>query len=61
VFSLRYEMNFKYYLEINDRLCGLVVRVPCYRFRGPCSIPGSTKCSAKYWVWNESTQPREYN
>jgi hypothetical protein len=25
-----------------DRLCGLVVRVPGYRFRGPGSIPGTT-------------------
>jgi hypothetical protein len=28
-----------------DRLCGLVVRVPGYRSRGPGSIPGSTKFS----------------
>jgi hypothetical protein len=26
-----------------DRLCGLVVRVPGYRFRGPGSIPGATR------------------
>jgi hypothetical protein len=26
-----------------DRLCGLVVRVPGYRFGGPGSIPGTTK------------------
>jgi hypothetical protein len=26
-----------------DRLCGLVVRVPGYRFGGPCSIPGNTR------------------
>jgi hypothetical protein len=25
-----------------DRLCGLVVRVPGYRFRAPGSIPGGT-------------------
>jgi hypothetical protein len=24
------QYNFKYYLERNDRLCGLVVRVPGY-------------------------------
>jgi hypothetical protein len=27
----------------SDSLCGLVVRVPAYRFRGPGSIPGTTK------------------
>jgi hypothetical protein len=26
-----------------DRLCGLVVKVPDYRFRGPSSIPGATR------------------
>jgi hypothetical protein len=26
-----------------DRLCGLVVKVLGYRFRGPSSIPGATK------------------
>jgi hypothetical protein len=34
-----------------DSLCGLVVRVPGYRSRGPGSILGATKCSEK-WVWN---------
>jgi hypothetical protein len=29
----------------NDRLCGLVVRVPDYRPRGPGSIPGATSFS----------------
>jgi hypothetical protein len=28
-----------------DRLCGLVVRVPGYRSRGPVSIPGATRFS----------------
>jgi hypothetical protein len=28
-------------------LCGLVVRVPGYRSRGPCSIPGATRFSDK--------------
>jgi hypothetical protein len=32
---------------VPDRLCGLVVRVPGYRSRGPCSIPGATKFSEK--------------
>jgi hypothetical protein len=30
-----------------DRLCGLVVRVPGYRSRGPGSIPGATTFSVK--------------
>jgi hypothetical protein len=35
-----------------DGLCGLVVRVPGYRSRGPDSIPGATRFSEKQWVWN---------
>jgi hypothetical protein len=35
-----------------DRLCGLVGRVPGYRYRGPGSIPGATRFSEKQWVWN---------
>jgi hypothetical protein len=42
-----YESSF-----IFDRLCGLVVRVPGYRSRGPGSIPGATRFSEKQWVWN---------
>jgi hypothetical protein len=30
-----------------DRLCGLVDRVPGYRSRGPCSIPGATRFSER--------------
>jgi hypothetical protein len=30
-----------------DRLCGLEVRVPDYRSRGPGSIPGATRFSEK--------------
>jgi hypothetical protein len=33
-------------------LCGLVVRVPGYRSRGPRSIPVATKFSEKQWIWN---------
>jgi hypothetical protein len=55
VFPVRYKLNF-YILERNDRLCGLVVRVPGYRFRGSGSIPGATRLSG-----TGSTQPREYN
>jgi hypothetical protein len=32
---------------LNDRLCGLVVRVPGYSSRGPGSIPGATRFSEK--------------
>jgi hypothetical protein len=30
-----------------DRLCGLMVRVPSCRYRGPGSIPGATRVSEK--------------
>jgi hypothetical protein len=30
-------------LPVQDRLCGLVVRVPGYRSGGPGSIPGTTR------------------
>jgi hypothetical protein len=43
---------FKYYLERNDRLCGLEVIVPGYRSRVPGSIPDTTRFSEKYWVSN---------
>jgi hypothetical protein len=35
------------YIMPPDSLCGLVVRVPGYRSRGPGSIPGATKLSEK--------------
>jgi hypothetical protein len=35
-----------------DRLCGLGVSVPGYRSRGLGSIPGATKFSEKWCVWN---------
>jgi hypothetical protein len=35
------------YGTLFDRLCGLVVRVPGYRSRGPGSIPVATKFSEK--------------
>jgi hypothetical protein len=34
-----------------DHLCGLVVRVPGYRSRGPGSILGNTRFFEQ-WVWN---------
>jgi hypothetical protein len=43
-------LNLEIYTNLNnklvrfrDRLCGLVVRVPGYRSRGPGSIPGATR------------------
>jgi hypothetical protein len=43
---------FDWYLNLLDRICGLVVRVPGYRSTGPCSIPGTIRFSVKQWVWN---------
>jgi hypothetical protein len=40
-FVLTYVKYTFAYREV-DRLCGLVVRINGYRFRGPCSIPGAT-------------------
>jgi hypothetical protein len=34
---------FAFTLLRDDRLCGLLVRVPGYRFGGPGSIPGTTR------------------
>jgi hypothetical protein len=33
----------------SDRLCSLVIRVPGYKSRDPCSIPGATWFSEKWW------------
>jgi hypothetical protein len=44
---------FQYYPVIYDRLCGLVVRDPGYRSRGPDSIHGAIKFSEKYIVFLE--------
>jgi hypothetical protein len=35
-----------------DRFCGLVVRVPGCRSRGPGSIPDANRSSKRKWVWN---------
>jgi hypothetical protein len=35
-----------------QRLCGQVVRVPGYISGGPDAIPGATRFSEKWWVWN---------
>jgi hypothetical protein len=37
---------------VKDHLCGLAVRVPGYRSRGPGFIPGATRLFEKWWVWN---------
>jgi hypothetical protein len=39
--------DFQEVVVISDRLCGLVIRVPGYRSRGPGSIPGATRFSEK--------------
>jgi hypothetical protein len=40
--------NFVWYTyDPHDRLCGPVVRVAGYRFRGPGSIPRATRFSEK--------------
>jgi hypothetical protein len=39
-------------ISVEDRLCGLMVRVPGYRYRGPGSIAGATRFSEKYSFWN---------
>jgi hypothetical protein len=47
VFPVRYELNV-YVMEKNvDRLCGLVVRVPGYRSRGPGFNSLATRFSEK--------------
>jgi hypothetical protein len=46
----RETMKYKIYTGLNnvwDRLCGLAVRVPGYRSKGPGSIPGTTRFSEK--------------
>jgi hypothetical protein len=47
-------------LVINDRLCGLVVRILGCRSGGPGSIPGTTRKKSS-GSGTGSTQPREYN
>jgi hypothetical protein len=45
--STFYILSFPYETEDEDHLCGLVVRVPGYRSRGPGSIPSATRFSQK--------------
>jgi hypothetical protein len=51
---------FKYYLERNDLLCGLVVTAPGYRSRGPGSIPGSTRFLRSSGSGTGPTESSEY-
>jgi hypothetical protein len=41
------EENLFYIKVMSYGICGLVVRVPCYRSRGPGSIPSTTRFSEK--------------
>jgi hypothetical protein len=54
---LRFVVNSEY----DDRLCGLVVRVPGYRSRGPGSIPALPDFLRSSGSGTGFTQPREYN
>jgi hypothetical protein len=47
VFPVRYELDLYVMKKKVDRLCGLVVRGPGYRSRGPGSILGTTRFSEK--------------
>jgi hypothetical protein len=58
VFAVRYELNLYVMYKKVDRLCGLVVRVLGYRFRGPGSTLPDFLISVS---GTGSTQPREYN
>jgi hypothetical protein len=42
-------------------ILGLVVRVLCYRYGGPGSIPGTIRKEKNSGSGTGSTQPREYN
>jgi hypothetical protein len=60
VFCFLWGTNWIYICYVEERrpvdrrvsLCGLLVRVPGYRSRGPGSIPCDTRFSEKLWVWN---------
>jgi hypothetical protein len=55
--------NVSYFTKFNlDRLCGLVVKVPDYRFRGLGLIPGATRIFLRSsGSGTGSTQPRDDN
>jgi hypothetical protein len=52
--------HFSSDLYLQDRLCGLVVRVLGYRSGGPGSIPGTTRKKTSSGSGTGSTQPLEY-
>jgi hypothetical protein len=55
-------LTLKSVSDISDRLCGLVVKVPGYRFRGPGSILGATRFFLRSsGSGTGSTQPRDDN
>jgi hypothetical protein len=45
-FPIYKSVSLSHYI-VYDCLCGIVVRVVGYRFRGPGSIPGATRFSEK--------------
>jgi hypothetical protein len=60
-FYLNAFINNEYHLR-KDRFCGLVVRVPGYRSRGPGSIPDATRFFLRSSESGTgSTQSREDN
>jgi hypothetical protein len=54
------EFNITELLLPQDRLCGLVVRVPGCRSGGPGSIPGTNRKKKFSGTGTGCTQPREY-
>jgi hypothetical protein len=58
---LNFRLNSDLLVLSPDRLCGLIVRVPGYRSRGPGSIPCTTRFSENTGSGMGSIQPREYN
>jgi hypothetical protein len=53
-------LGIETFVVMNDRLCGLVVRVLGYGSGGLGSIPGTTREKSS-GSGTGSTQPREYN
>jgi hypothetical protein len=45
--SIEFVSNF---YSLSDSLCGLVLRIPGYRSRGPGSIPGATRFSLRHYA-----------
>jgi hypothetical protein len=47
LFAVCFLLTLFFHVRLLDRLCGLVIRVPGYRSRGPCSVPSATRFSEK--------------